>query len=79
MVYTGLLSLLLAEYAANQKCSGVLLCSADSIYPVNTHTGGGGGERRDGREKLSLARRTVCLSVVVATTSCDDDVDDDVT
>ena len=33
MIYTGLLSLLLAEYAANQKCSAVLLCSADSIYP----------------------------------------------
>jgi len=28
MIYTGLLSLLLAEYAANQKCSAVLLCSA---------------------------------------------------
>jgi len=28
------LSLLLAEYAANQKCSAVLLCSADSIYPL---------------------------------------------
>ena len=26
MIYTGLLSLLLAEYAANQKCSAVLLC-----------------------------------------------------
>jgi len=25
MIYTGLLSLLLAEYAANQKCSAVLL------------------------------------------------------
>jgi len=34
MIYTGLLSLLLAEYAANQKCSAVLLCSADSIYPL---------------------------------------------
>jgi len=34
MIYTGLLSLLLAEYAANQKCSAVLLCSADSIYPA---------------------------------------------
>ena len=34
MIYTGLLSLLLAEYAANQKCSAVLLCSADSIYPI---------------------------------------------
>jgi len=34
MIYTGLLSLLLAEYAANQKCSAVLLCSADSIYPT---------------------------------------------
>ena len=33
MIYTGLLSLLLAEYAANQKCSAVLLCSVDSIYP----------------------------------------------
>jgi len=33
MIYTGLLSLLLAEHAANQKCSAVLLCSADSIYP----------------------------------------------
>jgi len=32
--YTGLLSLILAEYAASQKCSAVLLCSADSIYPV---------------------------------------------
>ena len=31
MIYTGLLSLLLAEYAANQKCSAVLNCSADSI------------------------------------------------
>ena len=36
MIYTGLLSLLLAEYAANQKCSAVLLCSADSIYPQKT-------------------------------------------
>ena len=36
MIYTGLLSLLLAEYAANQKCSAVLLCSADSIYPTTT-------------------------------------------
>jgi len=36
MIYTGLLSLLLAEYAANQKCSTVLLCSADSIYPNST-------------------------------------------
>ena len=35
MIYTLLLSLLLAEYAANQKCSAVLLCSADSIYPRN--------------------------------------------
>ena len=35
MIYTGLLSLLLAEYAANEKCSAVLLCSADSIYPEN--------------------------------------------
>jgi len=35
MIYTGLLSLLLAEYAANQKCSAVLLCSADSIYPIS--------------------------------------------
>ena len=35
MIYTGLLSLLLAEYAANQKCSAVLLCSADSIYPAD--------------------------------------------
>ena len=34
MIDTGLLSLLLAEYAANQKCSAVLLCSADSIYPL---------------------------------------------
>ena len=34
MIYTGLLSLLLAEYAANQKCSAVLLCSADSVYPA---------------------------------------------
>jgi len=34
MIYTGLLSLLLAEYAASQKCSAVLLCSADSIYPI---------------------------------------------
>jgi len=33
MIYTGLLSLLLAEYAANQRCSAILLCSADSIYP----------------------------------------------
>jgi len=33
MIYTGLLSLLLAKYAANQKCSAVLLCSAASIYP----------------------------------------------
>jgi len=33
MIYCGLLSLLLAEYAANKKCSAVLLCSADSIYP----------------------------------------------
>jgi len=33
MIYTGLLSLLLAEYAASQKRSAVLLCSADSIYP----------------------------------------------
>ena len=33
MIYTGLLSLSLAEYAANQKCSAVLLGSADSIYP----------------------------------------------
>ena len=33
MIYCGLLSLLLAEYAANQKCSAVLLCSADSVYP----------------------------------------------
>ena len=33
MIYTGLLSVLLAEYAANRKCSAVLLCSADSIYP----------------------------------------------
>jgi len=33
MIYTGLLSLLLAEYSASQKCSAVLLCSADSIYP----------------------------------------------
>ena len=35
MIYTGLLSHLLAEYAANQKCSAVLLCSADTIYPQN--------------------------------------------
>ena len=35
MIYTGLLSLLLAEYAANQKCSAILLCSADSIYPLD--------------------------------------------
>ena len=28
-----LISLLLAEYAANQKCSALLLCSVDSIYP----------------------------------------------
>jgi len=28
------LSLLLAEYTATQKCSAVLLCSADSIYPT---------------------------------------------
>jgi len=34
LIYTGLLSRLLAEYAANQKCSAVLLCSADSIYPA---------------------------------------------
>ena len=36
MIYTGLLSLLLTEYAANQKCSAVLLCSADSVqtYPL---------------------------------------------
>jgi len=34
MIYTGLLSLLLAEYTATQKCSAVLLCSADSIYPA---------------------------------------------
>ena len=34
MIYTDLLSLLLAEYAANQKCSAILLCSADSIYPI---------------------------------------------
>jgi len=33
VIYTGLFSILLAEYAANQKCSAVLLCSADSIYP----------------------------------------------
>ena len=39
MIYTGLLSLLLAEYAANQKCSAVLLCSADSIYPQFVRTG----------------------------------------
>jgi len=32
MIYTGLLSLLLAEYAASQKCSAILLCSAGSIY-----------------------------------------------
>ena len=35
MIYTDLLSLLLAEYAANQKCSAILLCSADSIYPMH--------------------------------------------
>ena len=42
MVYTGLLLRLLAEYTANQKCSAVLLCSADSIYPryvtIRQHT-----------------------------------------
>ena len=31
--------LLLAEYAANQKCSAVLLCSADSIYPCTSCDG----------------------------------------
>ena len=36
MIYTGLLSLLLAEYAANQQCSVFLLCFADSIYPYTT-------------------------------------------
>jgi len=35
MIYTGLLSLLLAEYAASQKCSAVLLWSADSMYPMH--------------------------------------------
>ena len=34
-----LISLLLAEYAANQKCSAVLLCSADSIYPDMVRVG----------------------------------------
>ena len=33
MIYTGLLSLILAEYAANHKCSAVL-CSAESIYLI---------------------------------------------
>jgi len=33
MIYTNLLSLLLA----NQKCSAALLCSADSIYPNRLH------------------------------------------
>jgi len=37
MVYTGLLLRLLAEYTANQKCSAVLLCSADSIYGYPMH------------------------------------------
>jgi len=30
------LSLLLAEYAASQKWSDVLLCFADSVYPTVT-------------------------------------------
>jgi len=36
-----LISLLLAEYAANQKCSAVLLCSANLIYPLMRCSGGG--------------------------------------
>ena len=46
MIYTGLLSLLLAEYAANQKCSAVLLCSADSIYQCIRGTSHGPGSVR---------------------------------
>jgi len=66
MIYTGLLSLLLAEYAANQKCSAVLLCSADSIYPLTpTYLGSLllKGERRkkagseEGREEFVLCPR----------------------
>ena len=52
MIYTGLLSLLLAEYAANQKCSAVLLCSADSIYPMVV-------QRRDGPRRLRDSDDTV--------------------
>jgi len=41
----GKLYLLLAEYAANQKCSAVLLCSADSIYPWGIHVVNPGEEK----------------------------------
>jgi len=53
MIYTGLLSLLLAEYAAYQKRSAFLLCSADSIYPVGVlSTAEIMVQRRDGPRRL---------------------------
>jgi len=48
-----LLSLLLAEYAANQKYSAVLLCSADSIYPSKARSAPTTAPYRRKRKKTS--------------------------
>jgi len=66
MIYTGLFSLLLAEYAANQKCSAVLLCSADSIYPPPHYKDLCGGSYADGRYHSTVAiRYTVEVGLAV--------------
>ena len=72
MIYCGLLSLLLAEYAANQKCSAVLLCSADSVYPKDLRND---STRPIGELEISGGVLST-VDMLVQRCDNDDDVDD---